>query len=43
LSAAFEGAYHTAHINVVYMKNKERKEHAESALAELRGRFTKGS
>jgi methenyltetrahydrofolate cyclohydrolase len=43
LSAAFEGAFHTAHINVVYMKNKERKERAEKALAELRGRFTKGS
>jgi formiminotetrahydrofolate cyclodeaminase len=43
LAAAFEGAFHTAHINVVYMKNKERKERAENALAELRGRFTKGS
>jgi len=43
LSAAFEGAYHTAHINVVYMKNKERKEHAEKALEELRNRFEKGS
>ena len=43
LAAAFEGAYHTAHINVVYMKNQERKERAEKALAELRGRFTKGS
>lgn len=43
LSAAFEGAYHTAHINVVYMKNIERKERAGKALAELRGRFTKGS
>ncbi len=39
LSAAFEGAYHTAHINVVYMKNNERKERAEKALAELRKRF----
>lgn len=43
LAAAFEGAFHTARINVVYMKNKERKERAESALAELRGRFEKGS
>ncbi|HOW88514.1 MAG TPA: cyclodeaminase/cyclohydrolase family protein [Candidatus Omnitrophota bacterium] len=43
LSAAFEGAYHTAHINVVYMKKQERKERAEKALAELRGRLTKGS
>jgi len=43
LSAAFEGAYHTAHINVVYMKNQERKERAEKALGELRHRFEKGS
>ncbi|HNX68233.1 MAG TPA: cyclodeaminase/cyclohydrolase family protein [Candidatus Omnitrophota bacterium] len=43
LSAAFEGAFHTAHINVVYMKNRERKEHAEKALAELRNRFEKGN
>lgn len=43
LTAAFEGAFHTAHINVVYMKNKERKERAEKALAELRNRFEKGS
>jgi len=43
LSAAFEGAFHTAHINVVYMKNQERKERAEKALAELRSRFTKGA
>ena len=43
LSAAFEGAFHTAHINVVYMKNADRKEHAEKALAELRNRFEKGS
>jgi formiminotetrahydrofolate cyclodeaminase len=43
LSAAFEGAYHTAHINVVYMKNPERKERAEKALNELRSRFEKGN
>ncbi len=43
LSAAFEGAYHTAHINVVYMKNQERKERAEKALGELRSRFEKGN
>lgn len=43
LAAAFEGAFHTAHINVVYMKKPERKEHAEKALAELRSRFTKGN
>jgi len=39
LTAAFEGAFHTAHINVVYMKDKDRKERAEKALAELRNRF----
>lgn len=43
LSAAFEGAFHTAHINVVYMKNAERKAHAEKALEELRNRFVKGA
>lgn len=43
LSAAFEGAFHTAHINVVYMKDKDRKERAEKALAELRNRFEKGN
>ncbi len=42
LTAAFEGAFHTAHINVVYMKNQERKEHAEKALRELRSRFEQG-
>jgi len=39
LGAAFEGAFHTAHINVVYMKDPERKAHAEKALAELKNRF----
>jgi len=39
LGAAFEGAYHTAHINVVYLKDQGRKAHAEQALAELRKRF----
>jgi len=39
LAAAFEGAYHTAHINVVYMKDAGRKERAEKALSELRKRF----
>ncbi len=42
LSAAFEGAFHTAHINVVYMKDAERKGRAEKALEELRNRFKKG-
>lgn len=39
LAAAFEGAYHTAHINVVYMKSATHKEHAEKALQELRNRY----
>jgi len=43
LNAAFEGAFHTSHINVVYLKNPERKERAEKALAELRNRFEKGN
>jgi formiminotetrahydrofolate cyclodeaminase len=42
LAAAFEGAYHTAHINVVYLKDAARKEHAEQALAELKKRFEQG-
>ena len=43
LEAAFRGAYHTAMINVVYMKNAERKSQAEKALAELKHRFEKGA
>lgn len=39
LTAAFEGAFHTAHINVVYMKDTGRRERAEKALLELRNRF----
>ena len=39
LNAAFEGAFHTAQINVVYMKDPDRKAHAEKALAELQNRF----
>lgn len=39
LAAAFEGAYHTAHINVVYMKDAGHKARAEQALAELRKRY----
>jgi formiminotetrahydrofolate cyclodeaminase len=42
LASAFAGAYHTAHINVVYLKDKARKEHAEQALAELKKRFEQG-
>ena len=41
--AAFHGAYHTAMINVMYMKNPERKSRAEKALAELKSRFEKKS
>lgn len=37
--AAFHGAYHTALINIKYMKEKERKERSERALAELKKRF----
>ncbi len=43
LEAAFRGSYHTAMINVVYMKNAERKAHAEKALAELKHRYEKGA
>jgi methenyltetrahydrofolate cyclohydrolase len=42
LAAAFEGAYHTAHINVAYMKNQERKARAEQALGELNRRYRQG-
>ncbi len=35
LKAAFEGAYHTAHINVVYFKDEAAKQKAEAALKEL--------
>ncbi|MSR77715.1 MAG: hypothetical protein EXS63_05755 [Candidatus Omnitrophica bacterium] len=41
--AAFQGAYHTALINVKYMKNPERKQHAEKALQELQRRFERGN
>jgi formiminotetrahydrofolate cyclodeaminase len=37
--AAFKGAYHTALINVCYMKNPERKAHAEKGLQEIKERF----
>lgn len=39
LKAGFYGAYHTAMINVKYMKNAERKDRAEKALAEVKTRF----
>ncbi len=41
--AAFEGAYDTAMINVVYMKDAANKERAEKTLQELKGRFYKGA
>ena len=42
MEAGFRGAYHTAMINVHYMKDSERKSHAEKALSELKTRFEKG-
>ncbi|HTL48772.1 MAG TPA: cyclodeaminase/cyclohydrolase family protein [Verrucomicrobiae bacterium] len=42
LKGAFHGAYHTAMINVKYMKNTARKEKCEKALEELKVRFQKG-
>lgn len=41
LQAAFEGAYHTAHINVVYFKDAQAKQKAEGALAELKQNYEK--
>lgn len=39
LDAAFFGAYETAHINGVYLRNPQRKARAEEALAELKRQF----
>ena len=39
LRAGFEGAFHTANINVVYMKDSENKAEATKALDELKMRF----
>jgi len=39
LEAAFHGAYDTARINAVYMKDPQRKARAEQALEELQRRF----
>ena len=39
LDAAFHGAYDTARINVVYLKDAERKERSEQALGELKRQF----
>lgn len=43
LEGAFKGAYSTANVNVVYMKNEERRKHAEDALSELKTRFKEGA
>ncbi|MBP9866226.1 MAG: cyclodeaminase/cyclohydrolase family protein [Candidatus Omnitrophica bacterium] len=40
--AAFHGAYHTAMINVKYMKNEGRKLQAEKALGDLKARYEEG-
>ena len=40
--AVFHGAYHTALINVQYMKNESRKQQAEKALADLKNRYAAG-
>lgn len=37
--SAFRGAWHTAMINVVYMKDQTRKQKAENALEDLKKRF----
>ena len=39
LEAAFRGAYDTAHINVVYLKDPQKRQRAESVLEELKKRF----
>jgi len=39
LRAAFQGAYHTAHINLVYLKDAEQKNKAEEVLAKTRLNF----
>lgn len=39
LEAAFQGALQTAHINVVYLKDPQKKLRSEQALEELRKRF----
>jgi formiminotetrahydrofolate cyclodeaminase len=43
LDAAFRGAYDTARINVVYLKDPQKKARAEQALEELRKRFELGN
>lgn len=41
--AAFDGAYDTAMINVVYMKNADHKQRAEAQLKEMKNHFDKGA
>ncbi len=41
--ASFEGAWHTAMINVKYMKEAQHKSQAEKALDDLKKRFDAGS
>lgn len=43
LQSGFHGAHHTSMINVKYMKNAERKDRAEKALAQLNEKFQKGN
>lgn len=43
LGAAFRGSYETAKINMVYLKDPEKKARAEQALEELRKRFGNGN
>ncbi|MBU3759509.1 MAG: cyclodeaminase/cyclohydrolase family protein [Candidatus Omnitrophica bacterium] len=42
LAGAFRGAFHTAQINVKYMKNESLREKAVRTLEELKNRFEKG-
>ncbi len=39
LKAAFQGAYHTAHINIIYLKDEATKQAAEKELASIRLNF----
>lgn len=41
LKAAFDAAYHTAHINVVYYKDEAAKQKSEKVLAEMKSAFQK--
>lgn len=41
--SAFHGAYHTAMINVKYMKSETRKQQAEKALSDLKARYEEGT